>query len=267
MTAAAWAAGWDCHVHVFDAAAPALAGHYSPATRSLQQIEALAAAQGVGRLVLVQPSVYGQDHQVLLRALRSKPGRHRGVAVLEPAVADAELDALHQAGVRGLRMNRVSPVGQRGDPAPALRALAPRLRERGWHVQWYLRSDELALLPPLQAETGLCFVLDHLAGIEAGTPLTAAAWQHLATLAAGGAWVKLSGWYRLGAALPYAGLHEHIRRVTGLFGPRLVWGSDWPHTGLDDAPPYAAMWTPVAEALQAARAAQLRDDSPARLYA
>ena len=261
-----WLPGWDCHVHVFDAAAPALGGHYSPATRSLQEIEALAAVLGVGRLVLVQPSVYGQDHQVLLRALRAEAGRHRGVAVVAPEIADAELDALHRAGVRGVRCNRVSPVGHMGDPAPALRALAPRLRALGWHVQWYLRSDELGLLPPLQAETGLVFVLDHLAGMQAGIADDAPAWQHLATLAAGGAWVKLSGWYRLNAALPYTTLHAAIQRVAGLFGPRLVWGSDWPHTGLQSAPPYAATWVPVAAALPAELAVQVRDSSPASLY-
>lgn len=262
-----WQPGWDCHVHVFEAGAPALPGHYSPAARSLQQIEGEAAALGVGRLVLVQPSVYGHDHQVLLRALRVQPGRHRGVAVLAPEVSDMELDTLHQAGVRGVRCNRVSPVGQRGDPAPALRALAPRLRQRGWHVQWYLHGDELALLPALQAETGLCFVLDHLAGLQAGTAGDAPAWQHLAALATGGAWLKLSGWYRLGAAPPYNALHAHIRRAAALFGPRLVWGSDWPHTGLDATPPYAATWAPLAAALPAPQAAQVRDGNPALLYA
>ena len=231
--AARWLSGWDCHVHVFDAAAPVHAGsHYLPQTRDLAEIEAIAAAQGVGRLVLVQPSVYGTDHRVMLRALCAEPGRHRGVAVLAADVTDAELDTLHAAGVRGVRINHVSPVGARGDAAALLRALAPRLRARGWHVQWYVPPEQLPQLPALQDEAGLPFVLDHLAGMGLGVADDkSTCWSALQALAAGGAWVKLSGWYRLQAARPYDALHTRIARVAALFGTRCVWGSDWPHTG------------------------------------
>ena len=61
-------AGWDAHVHVFDARAPIQAGHYQPAHQPLERIEAAAVALGVAHLVLVQPSVYGTDNQVLLQA-------------------------------------------------------------------------------------------------------------------------------------------------------------------------------------------------------
>ena len=32
-------AGWDCHVHVFDASAPVQGGHYQPAHQPLERIE------------------------------------------------------------------------------------------------------------------------------------------------------------------------------------------------------------------------------------
>ena len=104
--------GWDCHVHVFDASQPVRDGHYRPVDRPLAQIEALALAHGVGHLVLVQPSVYGTDNSLLLRSLAVEPGRHRGVAVVDEDVSDAELDAMHAHGVRGVRFNLVSPVGE-----------------------------------------------------------------------------------------------------------------------------------------------------------
>lgn len=235
-----------------------------------------AAASGVGHLVLVQPSVYGTDNSLMLRALRDRAGRHRGIAVVDDGLPDAaldtELERLHAAGVRGLRFNRVSPVGLPRDPALALQRLAPRLHRLGWHLQWYVRSADLAELLRWQAETGLVFVLDHLAGIEADTPDDAACWQHLAALAAGGAWVKLSGWYRLKAELPYAAIHAVLRRVAALFGERMVWGSDWPHTGLGLAPalPYAATWQPVLDALAPhlppTLTTALRRNNPQRLY-
>jgi predicted TIM-barrel fold metal-dependent hydrolase len=83
-----------------------------------------------------------------------------------------------------------------------------------------------------------------------------------------GAWVKLSGWYRLGDQAPYAQLTEHIRRVAALAPERLVWGSDWPHTAFDTAamPAYRSVWAPVVEALGASRA-QAVLQAGASLYA
>ena len=260
--------GWDAHVHVFEAGAPILAGHYTPDERPLAEIERLAATHGIGHLVLVQPSVYGRDHQVLLRALRAGGGRHCGIAVLDAAVTDAELDALHHAGVRGLRFNLVSPVGQAGEPGAELRALAPRLRERGWHVQWYVQAHQLQALVPWQAATGLTFVLDHLAGLHAQLDHDAAAWAAARALADAGAWLKLSGWYRLQSAPPYRDLALHVQRAAGLFGPRMVWGSDWPHTAFERAqvPRYDEMLAPAREALGAVAFNRVLCDHPPLLY-
>ncbi|CAD5372958.1 Putative 2-pyrone-4,6-dicarboxylic acid hydrolase [Rubrivivax sp. A210] len=262
------AAGWDCHVHVFDAAAPVRPGHYLPAHRPLGEIEALAQHHGVGHLVLVQPSVYGSDNAVMLRALEAAAGRHRGVAVVDTDISDAELDRLHAAGVRGARFNLVSPAGHSGDVAADLAALAPRLRERGWHVQWYVQADALPRLVAWQAETGLRFVLDHLAGLGTAQADDAPAWAAARALAAGGAWIKLSGWYRLGATHPYAALQPHVQRVAAMFGPRMVWGSDWPHTGIAPAqlPGYGATQAPVLAALGEAGFDAVLSDQARALY-
>ena len=270
------ASGWDCHVHVFDAAAPVRPGHYIPSHRPLDQIERLAAGQGVGHLVLVQPSVYGTDHTVLLRALQAGGGRHRGIAVIDPAISEAELDGLHEAGVRGVRFNLVSPAGHGGaadELAADLARLAPQLRARGWHVQWYTSAERLPQLAAWQSQTGLRFVLDHLAGLNAGlvdaNPDTDPAWQAAQALADGGAWIKLSGWYRLGASAPYAALEPAIRRVATMFGPRMVWGSDWPHTSFaaDRLPAYESNLEPVRAALGEAALLRVLRGNARSLYA
>lgn len=256
--------GWDTHIHVFDAAAPVQAGHYQPAHQPLERIEAEAAKLGVGHLVLVQPSVYGTDNRLVLDALAREPGRHRAVVVVDTDIADSELHTMHALGVRGVRFNLVSPVG---NGAQAMQALAPRLKALGWHVQWYAAPAQLAQIAQLHAQTGLPCVLDHLAGMHAALAQDDAAWQALARLADLGAWVKLSGWYRLQAGAPYAELHGAIRRVAGLMGERLVWGSDWPHTAFapDAMPAYASVWEPVVDALGAARADKVRM-AGAKLY-
>jgi predicted TIM-barrel fold metal-dependent hydrolase len=206
----------------------------------LAAIEQLARAHGIEHLVLVQPSVYGTDNTVMLQALEAAAGRHRGVAVVEADITDRELDRLHRAGVRGVRFNLVSPAGHAGDVASELMRLAPRLRERGWHVQWYVHAHDLPRLVTWQMLSGLSFVLDHLAGLGADTPESHPAWDAAQALAAAGAWIKLSGWYRLGAAAPYTALQPYISRAAALFGPRMVWGSDWPHTSFppERLPPY-----------------------------
>jgi predicted TIM-barrel fold metal-dependent hydrolase len=257
--------GWDCHVHVFDPAHPAQAGHYRPVLHDLPEIEHTAAPLGVGHLVLVQPSVYGTDNTLILRALARDPGRHRGVAVVDTTVTDVELDQMQALGVRGVRFNLVSPVGNGPE---AFRTLAPRLKARGWHVQWYARHDQLATIADLHEGSGLTAVLDHLAGLHAGIGRDDPAWNALRRLAGQGAWVKLSGWYRLHASAPYDELHNHIRQVAGIAGDRLVWGSDWPHTAFpsDALPPYGSVWHPVVQALGENRAAAVRA-AGALLYA
>lgn len=250
-------AGWDTHVHVFDAAAPGQAGHYQPAHQPLERVEAEAAGLGMGHLVLVQPSVYGTDNRLVLEALAREPGRHRAVVVVDTGISDGVLQAMHALGVRGVRFNLVSPVG---NGAQAMLALAPRLKALGWHVQWYAAPAQLAQIAQLHAQTGLPCVLDHLAGMHAALAPDDAAWQALARLADLGAWVKLSGWYRLRAVGPYDTLHGTVRRVAGLMGARLVWGSDWPHTlfASDAMPAYASVWEPVVQALGAAHADRVR---------
>jgi predicted TIM-barrel fold metal-dependent hydrolase len=257
--------GWDCHVHVFDPAQPSRAGHYRAVDRPLSQIETLAQAHGVRHLVLVQPSVYGADNGLLLRALAIEPGRHRGVVVVHPGIADAELDAMHGLGVRGVRFNLVSPVGGNGVPADQFAALAPRLRQRGWHVQWYARHPDLPGIAALHRDSALTCVLDHLAGVDADVSASSPSWRALEGLADQGAWIKVSGLYRLNAQAPYAELVPRVRRLAGMFGERMVWGSDWPHTSFapDALPPYGSTWQPLVEALGQDAAQALRRRPPA----
>ena len=128
------------------------------------------------------------------------------MAVIDPATSERELDRLQAAGVRGIRFNLVSPAGRRGDPAAdtaRARAAAegPRLA-RAVDVQ----ASQLPRLAACRPDRA-CFVLDpHLAGLHARLPEHAPAWVAAQALADGGAWVKLSGWYRLGTAAPYDAL-------------------------------------------------------------
>lgn len=247
--------GWDTHVHVFDGR-PTPGAHYAAGHWPLARIEATAAAQGVGRLVLVQPSVYGTDNSLMLQMLRRQSGRHRGVAVVDAATTPADLQAMHEAGVRGVRFNLVSPVG---NGEAALDALAPLLRALGWHVQWYVRANDLPRIAALQERHGLRFVLDHYAGVPPGLLDADPAWDALKKLAKLGAWVKLSAPYRLPGQASPAALQAHGDLLADLFNRRVVWGSDWPHTNFapGNQPDYTGLAEPAMAPGLHAQAAQL----------
>jgi predicted TIM-barrel fold metal-dependent hydrolase len=263
-TAPQWPGGWDCHVHVFAAGQGSQQGHYAPQHHPLDRIETLAAQHGFSRLVLVQPSVYGADNSLLLSDLQASNGRHRGVVVVNDVVPDAELARWHALGVRGIRCNLVSPVGNH---QTNWQVWAPRLRELGWHVQWYAHGDQLDEIVRWQQGTGLPCVLDHVGGIHRGLADPAAAWMNLSALAQVGAWVKLSGWYRLGLAQPYELARIRLAEVTNMFAGRCVWGSDWPHTSFVNttAPSYAQVWQPLAKLLGAEGSSALNEQAM-RLY-
>lgn len=166
---------------------------------------------------------------------------------------------MHEAGVRGARLNRVSPVGETQDAALRFDLLAPMLIERGWHLEWFARAEQLPAIAARHAGNGPVCVLDHLAGLHAAIGDDDPAWRALGSLADAGAWLKLSGWYRLGSSEPYGNLVPVIRGVAAIFGDHMVWGSDWPHTQFssDRLPAYRSTWAPVEAALGPAAAADL----------
>lgn len=245
------ASGWDCHVHVFASDAKAALGHYAPQDHPLERIEAMAAQHGFGHLVLVQPSVYGSDNSLMLSALQTCSGRHRGVVVVDEDVPYAQLTQWHAWGVRGIRCNLVSPVGNR---QTNWSRWAPLLRELGWHVQWYAHGDQLQKIVQWQQAHALPCVLDHVAGMHTRFSDDADAWTSLRNLADAGAWIKLSGWYRLGLASPYDLERLRLAEIVTMFANRYVWGSDWPHTifAAIQAPSYAQIWEPLQSHLKSA---------------
>ena len=263
-------AGWDCHSHVFDERPSMDVGHYHPPPRAIETLEGQAAGLGIGHIVVVQPSVYGTDNALLLETLGKTNGRHRGVVVLDQPPSDTAMLLMHERGVRGVRFNQVSPVG---NSEAALATLAPRLREFGWHVQWYTTPAHLTKIAGLHARHGLVCVLDHLAGFTAASAFDAERWHALERLADMGAWIKLSGWYRLDAVAPFDTLAELIARAVNAFPGRCVWGSDWPHTWFlepgreEPAPAYSELLGVMLRAIGPEVTRQVVCEYPKRLYA
>ena len=243
------------------------------------------AAHGLGRAVVVQPSVYGADNRCTLDAVAALGEDARAVLVLDPEVDDAALAALHARGARGVRLNLHTggPSGATDDPAAALalvRGFAGRLRGSGWHLQVFGNHAVVAGLEPVLPGLGLPLVIDHLGLVGRGAvPLAEAARTVLRLVAEVGAHVKLSAPHR---AVPDPDqapeLAWLVRGLAAAAPERLVWGSDWPHTssrrsaGPDGVEPFEAVddraalrrlagWLDDAAALR-----RVLVDNPAALY-
>lgn len=230
----------DTHAHVFDPARFAYEPQrrYTPGTATADQLLTGHAGLGIDRVVLVQPSVYGTDNACMLAAMaRLGQARCRGIAVVDVAqVSRAELGSLHQSGVRGIRLNL--EVNHETDPARVLtqlRAAARLIDLPGWCLQVHGAASLLPVVAQCLPHLRVPLVLDHFAGLRpdhahpgADAPLR----QVLDLLASGRVWVKLSAPYRASAAAPdHADLAPIARALFQAAPQRLLWGSDWPHTG------------------------------------
>lgn len=251
----------DGHFHVIapPEAAPMLPGRsYTPAPASLARWRETLAPLGVTHGVVVQPSVYGTDNRVLLDALAAGGGTLVGVAAVGPDVADAELDRLAAAGVRGVRMAHFEAGDVRAlggfVPFEAFDALEPRLAERALHLQLLTDSRSLPRLEARLLRSRVPVVVDHMGRAPAALGAGHEGIRSLARLMrAGPVWVKLSGAANLSEAAPHyedvRPIHEALLQAAP---ERLVWGSDWPHTRPAGARPSTAAlralfdrWTPA----------------------
>ena len=102
----------DCHVHVIGDPKrfPMDAGRvYTPEPASPEEMSALHKALHIERVVIVTPSVYGPDNSATLFGIKARGATARGVAVIDDKTGESDLDALQQAGFRGIRWSWSPP--------------------------------------------------------------------------------------------------------------------------------------------------------------
>lgn len=254
----------DSHAHVIGGP-PFIPGRsYTPPEATQDAYVAMLDAAGMAYGVLVQVSVHGIDNTLLLRALEAHPGRLRGVAVIGLATPPAELQDLHDAGIRGLRLNLLHGGGVGLDQ---LAEYASLCRDMNWHLQLLADARDLPDLVRPLARLPVPVVVDHMGHFPAALGAASPGFQALLALVRDGAWVKLSGANRL-AAPPYAEAAPLARALLKAAPSRCVWGSDWPHVGSWDAMPRVgelldllADWAPDPALRRA-----ILVENPARLY-
>jgi 2-pyrone-4,6-dicarboxylate lactonase len=202
---------------------------YTPPAATEKQYLRMLDALGLTYGVLVQVSVHGTDNSLMLEVLRDHPKRLRGVAVCAPDVTEATLHDMHEAGVRGLRLN-VSVGG--GIGFEAMETLAAKIAPLGWHLQLLTTPERLLDAAPRLPALPVPVVVDHMAYVrpaEGGVEHPAFK-AMLALLEGGRTWVKLSGAYRVSQQeRGWADVDAMARTLVAAAPDRMLWGTDWPH--------------------------------------
>jgi predicted TIM-barrel fold metal-dependent hydrolase len=207
---------------------------YTVAEAPLAAHEKMKRAVGLERTVLVQASGHGTDNRAMLAALAQLGPRGRAVAVVGPQTPRHELEDLHAAGVRGLRLN-FQTLRERyaGDPGQWLATFEKIAAPFDWHLQLFCDPAMLASMESMLLKPETNIVIDHMGLPEAAAGVSQPGFQTvLRLLRSENVWVKLAGadritrsTGRLRDAIPF------IQALADAAPERLVWGSDWPNIG------------------------------------
>lgn len=233
----------------------------APAEAYLRMLDAVGMTYGV----LVQVSVHGTDNSLMQRTLESNRQRLRGIAVVRHDAGDGDLAVLKDAGVVGLRLNTTTGGGV---GIAHLERHAAICEELGWHLQFLVEPHQLSDLVRKVDALRVPVVFDHMAYVHAG-PRMDEAKQALLQLVRNGAWVKLSGGFRLSrVGPPYMDTVTLARMLAEAAPDRCVWGSDWPQVKFRGHVPnpgelldLLADWVPDSSIRDA-----ILVDNPQRLY-
>jgi 2-pyrone-4,6-dicarboxylate lactonase len=261
----------DAHCHVFGPAARfpyAAKRRYTPPDAPAEKLTALHRHLGISRAVLVQASVHGADNSAMLDAISRDPANLRGVAMVDAAISDAQLEALHKGGVRAVRFNFVRHLGGAPDPATVQR-MARRIAPLGWHLVLHLDAEDLVEHESLLRALELPFVIDHMGRVAAGEGLAQEPFKRLLGLLQNErAWVKVSGAERVSTALgDFADALPIAAALVAAAPDRVLWGTDWPHPNVRVMPDDGALVDLIPRfACDEALRELLLVNNPTRLY-
>jgi predicted TIM-barrel fold metal-dependent hydrolase len=225
----------DCHTHIHGDPEkfPFFAGRvYTPEPASPEEMSALHRALHIERVVIVTPSVYGTDNSATLFGMKARGTAARGVAVIDDKTAESDLDAMHKAGFRGIRLNLAT--GGINDPnvgRSRFTTAVERMKARGWHVQLFTNLAMISAIKDLVAASPVPVVFDHFGGAQADLGVSQPGFSDLIELVkTGKAHVKISGAYRASKLAPDFPDAAPLAQALIAANPDcIIWGTDWPH--------------------------------------
>jgi 2-pyrone-4,6-dicarboxylate lactonase len=263
----------DAHCHVFGPMAQfpfSAKAKYLPEDAGPDMLFALRDRLGFSRNVIVQASCHGTDNAATLNGIALSNGKARGVAVVDPAISDNELEALHAGGMRGVRFNFLKRLV---DDAPKDKFLeiATRIKALGWHVVVYFEADILEELRPFLDAIPTTLVIDHMGRPDVTQGPDGADMKAFRALldSRPDIWTKVTCPDRLDAkGAPWDDFAAAVAPLVADYADRVLWGTDWPHPNMQDAIPddgaLVDMIPRIAPTAELQR--KLLVDNPMRLY-
>ncbi|WP_245189118.1 amidohydrolase family protein [Mameliella alba] len=263
----------DAHCHVFGPGAVFPYGperKYTPCDAPKEKLFELRDFLGFARNVIVQASCHGKDNAALVDALEASDGLARGIAIVGADVDDAELQALHAAGVRGVRFNFVKRLVD-ATPHEVFERIAAKVARLGWHIVVYFEGQDLAEVAPLVRRLPGIVVVDHMGRPDVTEGVEGVGFRAFMEFLAEDTryWVKVSCPERLTVAgPPYDDVVPFARALVERFPDRVLWGTDWPHPNMKSHVPDDGALVDVIPriAVTADLRQRLLVDNPMRLY-
>jgi predicted TIM-barrel fold metal-dependent hydrolase len=241
----------DCHAHVWEAGMPFVRTAWTRPAQAYTVENWLADldVHGVHYGVIAAASLFGTYNDYTIRALR-RHDRLRGTAIVDPAIDLYALEAMHADGIVGIRLQWFLL-----DPLPDMESddfarLCRRLRDLGMHIHLNIEGARLDAVAGRIAATGVRLVIDHFGWHDPTPQLEAPSYRAmLRLLERDNVWVKLTAGFRHPTQkLPDWTLQAAYTQdlLTRLGPDKLLWGSDAPFVGHEDAATYATaldMWS------------------------
>lgn len=231
----------DAHCHVFGPMARfpfSARAKYLPEDAGPEMLFALRDHLGFERNVIVQASCHGTDNSATLDAIRKSNGKARGVAVVDPAIAEADLVTMHEGGVRGIRFNFLKRLV---DNAPKDKFLEVSKRlPPGWHVVIYFEADILDELRGFMDAIPVPLVIDHMGRPDVTQGPDGPDMRAFRALLDSRPDIHFKPTCpdRLDpTGDPWNMFAEAVRPLVEDYPDRCIWGTDWPHPNQQDVLP------------------------------
>jgi D-galactarolactone isomerase len=216
-------------MHFYDQNIPGAPGTFLPGHFSVEDYRALQKRLGLERVIVVQPNAYTDDNRVTLNAIRALGAGAKGVAVVRPGVAEAELDRLTKSGICAVRIMTLHGATLGFDVMDEVMA---RVHPFGWHANIQLDGREL---PKHEAQIKKLpgrFVIDHTGKFLEPVETSSDSFKSLLRLVdTGRCWVKLSAPYETSktGAPKYEDVGRLAKALVKHAPERMLWASNWPH--------------------------------------
>lgn len=227
----------DAHCHVFGPYPEfpfAPERKYTPCNAGKDKLFALRDYLGFSRNVIVQATCHGKDNRAMVDACRAAGDLARGIASVGPDITEAEIQEMHDAGVRGVRFNFVKRLVD-ATPQEVFLDIADKIKPFGWHIVVYFEAQDLEELVPFLEKLPTILVVDHMGRPDVSKGVDHPDFQRFIKLMEDNEniWSKVTCPERLSLqGPPYDDVVPYCAEIVDRFPDRVLWGTDWPHPNM-----------------------------------